>query len=78
MNQTTVTETILIPMINITSREREILNHIAYEKTSKEIAQELNIAVETVLSHRRNIMEKMKVRNVAGLIRVAMKQQLID
>ena len=50
---------------------------IAHEHTSKEIASELYISTETVLSHRRNIMHKMNVRNVAGMVRVGMERGLV-
>ena len=61
----------------ISPREQEILHLIAHEKTSKEIASELYISTETVLSHRRNIMHKMNVRNVAGMVRVGMEKGLV-
>ena len=53
----------------ISTREQEVLHLIAHEKTSKEIASELYISTETVNSHRKNIMMKMDVRNVAGMVR---------
>jgi len=62
---------------SITKREREVLHLIAHEHTSKEIASELYISTETVLSHRRNIMHKMNVRNVAGMVRVGMERGLV-
>lgn len=62
---------------SISPREQEILHLIAHEHTSKEIASELYISTETVLSHRRNIMHKMNVRNVAGMVRVGMERGLV-
>ena len=58
----------------ISSREKEIITLIAHEKTSKEIAEELYITTETVNTHRQNIMRKLDVRNVAGLVRVGMER----
>lgn len=55
--------------IHLSTREREVLSLIAYEATSQEIAQVLYISNHTVISHRKNIMEKLGVRNTAGLVR---------
>ena len=63
---------------SVTTREKEILSLIAFEHTAKEIASELYIGIETVKSHRKNIKIKLGVKNTAGMIRVACKQQLID
>jgi len=60
----------------LTSREREILQMIAEAKRSKEIAERLCISSKTVYTHRRNIMEKLKARNVADLTRIAIKNGL--
>ncbi|MEE9374165.1 MAG: helix-turn-helix transcriptional regulator [Saprospiraceae bacterium] len=56
-------------MIKISKREKEILRLIAYEYTAKEIASKLFISIHTVDSHRRNLLEKMKVKNTAGIVR---------
>lgn len=53
----------------ITDREHEVLHLIAYEATSQEIAKQLYISNHTVISHRKNLMEKLEVKNTAGLIR---------
>ena len=49
-------------------REIEIIRHIVKGSSSKEIAQELFIAVKTVEVHRYNILKKLKLRNAAGLV----------
>lgn len=54
---------------NISDREREVLYLVAHEKTSKEIADQLFISNHTAISHRRNLMEKLDVKNTAGLVR---------
>jgi len=59
------------PHIKITKREQEILNMIATGKTSVEIADKLFLSVRTVESHRYNIMQKLGIKNTAGLIRFA-------
>ena len=53
----------------ISQREQEILTLIANEYRTYEIAKELFISTHTVQTHRKNLLEKMEVKNVAGLIR---------
>jgi DNA-binding NarL/FixJ family response regulator len=60
--------------INLTRREREILQLIAEGLNSNEISEKLNISLNTVLSHRNNIMRKLEIHSQAGLIRYALKQ----
>lgn len=56
-------------MCTLTKREIEILRLISYEKTSREIAQILNLSPHTVVSHKRKILSKLKAKNVAGMVR---------
>lgn len=58
-------------IISISKREQEILNQVALGKTSIEIAEALNISARTVHSHRANIMDKLGIKNTAGLVRYA-------
>lgn len=62
----------------LTEREREILTLIASGKSTKDIADSLFIAVRTVETHRKNIMEKMEVNNMAGMVRIAVQEGLLD
>lgn len=55
--------------VTITKREQEILNLVAMGKTSQEIANELFISIRTVESHTYNIMQKLDIKNTAGLVR---------
>lgn len=55
--------------MKISPREKEILYLVAFEKTTKEIAAQLYISTHTALSHRKNIMEKLEVKNTAGMVR---------
>lgn len=55
----------------LTSRELEVLTLLSEEYSTKEIASKLNLSNSTIESHRRNLLIKMQVRNVAGLIRRA-------
>ncbi|MFP4368172.1 MAG: response regulator [Candidatus Kapaibacterium sp.] len=55
----------------ITKREQEILDLVARGRTSQEIADNLDISIRTVESHRYNIMKKLDIKNAAGLVRYA-------
>jgi DNA-binding NarL/FixJ family response regulator len=57
-------------------REREVLQLIAEGKSSKEIATILQIAVPTVETHRRQLMNKLKLRTVAELTKYAIREGL--
>lgn len=67
--------TFFIP--NLTRREKEVLALIVKEFTSEEIANELFITVKTVEAHRSNLIQKLSVKNVAGLVRVALEKGLV-
>ncbi len=55
--------------MSITEREFEVLKFIADELTNKEIAGQLYISPRTVETHRRNLIQKLKVKNTAGLVK---------
>jgi DNA-binding NarL/FixJ family response regulator len=61
----------------ITRREKEILELIADGKTTNEIASTLFISTSTVETHRKNLMQKLEVSNVASLIKKAVSMKLI-
>jgi DNA-binding NarL/FixJ family response regulator len=61
----------------ITHREIEILQLIAQEYTNTEIAEKLFISAHTVENHRNRILQKLNVKNTAGLIKKVMEQGLI-
>lgn len=61
----------------LTKREQQILVHIANELTTKEIASEMNLSEKTIEVHRRNLFVKLGVKNVVGLVKVALTQGLI-
>ena len=63
---------------NLSPREKEILQLIAEEHTSAEIGKMLFISEKTVEKHRTKLMEKLNVRNLAGLVRLAVKYHLVD
>ncbi len=64
-------------MPTLSRREKEILKHIVDEATTAEIAEKLFISIGTVETHRHNMMNKLSVRNTAGLVRVAITHGLI-
>jgi DNA-binding NarL/FixJ family response regulator len=66
------------PLDSLSPREKEVLQLIAEEHTSQEIAGMLFISEKTVEKHRANLMEKLGVRNMAGLVRMAVTHRLVD
>lgn len=63
--------------IEITKREKEIIQLISEGLSNKEIAQKLLVSVSTVDAHRYNILKKMEVKNTAEMITKAVKMKLI-
>jgi DNA-binding NarL/FixJ family response regulator len=61
----------------LTLREKEILQFVASGKTSREIADVLNISARTIDKHRQQLMEKLDIRDVAGLTRYAVAKGFI-
>lgn len=61
----------------LTIREKEILNLIIQEFTTEEIALKLFVSAKTVESHRSNLIQKLGVKNSAGLVRVAFEKGLV-
>lgn len=62
----------------LSARERDILAAVAKGKTNKEIADEFNISVYTVISHRRNISQKLGINSIPGLTVYAIMNKLVD
>jgi len=62
---------------HITPRQREILKMVAMGHTNREIAASLQISVRTVEVHRFNLMRRLRVRNVAQLLRQSLQQGLL-
>jgi len=63
---------------NISLREQEVLRLIAYENTNDEIAAKLYISNQTVKTHRKNLLEKLSVKNTAGLVRRSFELGLLS
>lgn len=61
----------------LSNRERQIIRLIAGELTNEEIAQKLSLSKRTVDNHRQNMLNKLQLRNTAGLVRYAYQHGLI-
>jgi len=62
----------------LTSREKEILQLIAAEYRTQEIADRLFISYRTVENHRYSIMQKLDAKNTASLVKLALQMGLLD
>lgn len=62
---------------DLTPRQREILQLVAEGKTTKEIAALLHVSVKTVETHRAQLMQRLGIRDIPGLVRHAMKLGLV-
>ncbi len=65
------------PEQSLTTRQKEILRLVAQGCTNREIGQRLDISVRTVEVHRFNLMRRLRVRNVAQLLRQAIALKII-
>jgi DNA-binding NarL/FixJ family response regulator len=70
-------EQIIAPLERLTLRQREILQLIAEGDTTQQIAEILNISVKTVETHRTQLMERLDIHDIAGLVRFAIRVGLI-
>lgn len=66
-----------VPGAALTPRQREVLQLIAEGRSTKEIARRLDLAVKTVESHRSQLMKQLDIHEVAGLVRYAMRIDLV-
>ena len=62
----------------LTSRQREILQLIAEGFSSKEIAQKLSLSINTIEVHRANLMDRLNIHDIAGLVRYAIQTGIIE
>jgi len=65
-------------LARLTNREKEILNLVAKEYNNQEIANKLFISERTVETHRRNIFTKTNTKSIVGLIKYAIRNELIS
>jgi DNA-binding NarL/FixJ family response regulator len=66
------------PLEQLTERQREILQLIAEGKNTKEIAYRLGIGVKTVEAHRLQLMARLDIHDVPGLVRYAIREGLVS
>ena len=67
-----------LTMEKLTPRQREILQLIAEGNTTKEIAKKLEISVKTVETHRTQLMERLDIHDIAGLVRYSIRVGLVE
>ena len=75
-NQQEPSTTKVIPILS--TREKQIVKLIMEECTSTQIADKLNISINTVETHRRNIMSKLNSKNTAGIVRFVIEHGLLE
>jgi len=66
------------PLAKLTMRQREILQLIVEGQTTKDIARRLNLSVKTVETHRAQLMERLDIHDVPGLVRFAIRVGVIE
>lgn len=66
------------PLAKLSGRQREILQLIAEGYTTKDIAQRLDLSVKTVETHRAQLMERLEIHDVPGLVRLAIRVGLVQ
>jgi RNA polymerase sigma factor (sigma-70 family) len=73
-----VADTAQDALATLSVRQREILQLVAEGNSSKEIARRLDLSVKTVETHRAQLMDRLQIRDVAGLVRFAIRTGLIS
>jgi DNA-binding NarL/FixJ family response regulator len=66
------------PEDRLTARQREVLQLIAEGQNTKDIAARLNVSIKTVETHRKQLMERLDIHDVAGLVRYAIRAGIIE
>jgi DNA-binding NarL/FixJ family response regulator len=66
------------PLGRLSAREREVLQLLAEGKTGAEIAQRLSLSPKTVETYRARLVEKLGIRDVAGLVRFAIQHGIVS
>ncbi len=62
----------------LTPRQREILQLLAEGRSTRDIAALLSVSVKTVETHRARLMERLDIRDIPGLVRIAIREGLIS
>ncbi len=66
-----------MPLEHLTPRQREVLQLVAEGHSTKEMAQVLNLSVKTIETHRAQLMERLDIHGIAGLVRYALRTRLV-
>lgn len=66
------------PIDDLTGRQREILQLIAEGRSTREMAELLDVSVKTIETHRARLMERLGIRDVPGLVRFAIRSGLVS
>lgn len=66
------------PLDLLTDRQREILKLISEGCSTKEIAARLSVSAKTVETHRAQLMDRLQIRNIPGLVKFAIRRGLVD
>jgi len=66
------------PLDRLTPRQREVLQLVAEGRSTKEIARALKLSPKTVENHRAQMMQRLGIHDLAGLIRLALREGLIE
>ena len=67
-----------VAVSELTQRQEEVLRLVARGQSSKEVARELGLSVKTVETHRAQIMDRLNIRDLAGLVRFAVRSGLVS
>lgn len=65
------------PLKQLTTRQRQVLRLIAEGRSTRDIAHRLTLSVKTIETHRGHLMQRLKLRSVAGLVRYAVATGLV-
>ncbi|MCD8539832.1 MAG: LuxR C-terminal-related transcriptional regulator [Leadbetterella sp.] len=65
-------------VLTLTRREVEVIRLVSEDLSNNEIAERLNISSTTVETHRRNLMKKIGVTTVVGLVRWGLKHGVVE
>lgn len=68
----------IIPAIELTERETDVLKLVAHGMSNKDIGERLFISIHTVISHRKNITEKLGIKSISGLTVYAILNKLVE
>lgn len=66
------------PYEHLTAREMHVLRLIVEGRTSRQVAEELGLAVKTVVNHRTNVMSKLGIRSRVDLVKYAIRRQIVS